>query len=135
MEQSPELKALMLRFYEAVSRGDAAFMERFLSKHGDVLVIGTDPNEWWADPTTITQTLQAQAQAGIQAVAGDLHAYREGSVGWVADRAKFVLPDGTEAPFRWTAVFHQEDGEWKLVQGHASVGVPNEEVLGTDLNV
>jgi hypothetical protein len=110
-------------------------MEQFISQQGDVLMIGTDPNEWWADATTITQTLKAQAQAGIQAVPGELQARREGSVGWVADQGKFVLPDGAEVPFRWTAVFHQEDGTWKLVQGHASIGMPNEEAIGTDLDV
>lgn len=130
MQQSQELKDLMSRFYEAVSQGDVAFMERFISRQDDVLMIGTDPNEWWADSATITQTIKAQAQAGIQVVADDTQAYREGSVGWVADRLRFVLPDGTEVGFRWTAVFRQEDGEWKLVQGHASIGVPNEEAFG-----
>ncbi len=135
MEQSSELKDLMLRFYEAVSRVDVAFMERFISNQGDVLMIGTDPNEWWTDTATIIKALKAQAQAGIQGVPGDLKAYREGSVGWVADYGKFVLPDSKEAPFRFTCVFHQEDGEWKLIQGHASIGVPNTDALGTDLNV
>ncbi len=135
MEQAPDLTALMHRFYAAVSQGDVAFMEQFISQHEEVLMIGTDPNEWWADAPTIIRTLQAQAQAGIQAVPGELQAYRHGAVGWVADRGTFVLPDGSAAPFRWTAVFLQEDGDWKLVQGHASVGVPNEEVIGTDLNV
>jgi ketosteroid isomerase-like protein len=133
MERSSELKDLMLRFYEAVSTGDLAFMNRMLSSQHEVLLVGTDPSEWWTDPATVTQTLKAQAQAGIKAVPGELLAYREGTVGWVADRAKFVLPDGTEAPFRWTGVFHQEGGEWKLIQGHASVGVPNQEALGLDI--
>jgi ketosteroid isomerase-like protein len=35
-------------------------------------------------------------------------------------------PDGTEIEFRMTAVFHNENGQWKVVQQHASVGVPNE---------
>ncbi len=65
MEHAPDLKELMRRFYEAVSQGDVAFMEQFIAQHGEVLVIGTDPNEWWADAPTITRTLQAQAQAGI----------------------------------------------------------------------
>ena len=54
-------------------------------------------------------------------------------VGWVADRPKFVLADGTEASFRWTAVFHQDGGEWKMIQGHASLGVPNADALGVDI--
>ena len=41
-----------------------------------------------------------------------------------------ILEDGTEIPTRSTAVFHREDGEWKMVQGHKSVGVSNEELFG-----
>jgi hypothetical protein len=45
------------------------------------------------------------------------------------------LPNGKSFSPRWSAVFHQEGGEWKLVQMHASelhasVGIPNEELLG-----
>jgi hypothetical protein len=36
-------------------------------------------------------------------------------------------------PFRVTAVLHKENGEWKMVQGHVSFGVPNEEALGQEL--
>jgi hypothetical protein len=71
----------------------------------------------------------------MQIVAGQLQAYREGSVGWSVDRdALFRLPDGTEVPFRNTYVFVQEDGEWKLIHGHTSIGVSNEEVLGEDIS-
>jgi hypothetical protein len=30
-------------------------------------------------------------------------------------------------------VLHQEDGEWKAVQFHTSIGVPNQDVAGVDL--
>jgi len=32
-----------------------------------------------------------------------------------------------------TSVFHQEDGAWKLVQSHYSIGVSNEDVVGREL--
>jgi hypothetical protein len=28
-----------------------------------------------------------------------------------------------------TVVLHEEDGEWKAVQSHASIGVPNDRML------
>ena len=37
--------------------------------------------------------------------------------------------DGKRAPVRITAVLHQEDGDWKAVQTHASIGVPNDRML------
>lgn len=127
MERSPDLKDVMLRYYEAVSRGDEAFMDKILSRQDEVLIVGTDPDEWWTDPSTINQKLKDQAQAGIKLVPGELQCYREGSIGWVADRARFILADGSEIPFRFTVVFRQEDRDWRMVQAHASIGVPNDE--------
>ena len=64
-----------------------------------------------------------------------LLAYSEGNVGWVADRPTFRLPDGTQIPFRSTIVFRKEDGEWKVIQQHISIAVPNENVVGQQLTV
>jgi hypothetical protein len=80
-------------------------------------------------PSSLTQ---------ISATAGALSLVtsnsREGSVGWSIDRdALFRLPDGTEISFRNTCVFDQEDGEWKLIHGHTSIGVSNEELFGADI--
>ncbi len=60
-------------------------------------------------------------------------AFEEGTVGWVADQGTFRMPDGTEVPFRMTVVVHREDGDWKVVQEHASIGVRNEDALGVEL--
>jgi hypothetical protein len=90
--------------------------------------VGTDPNEWWEGfEAFVVEAMRAQAEAmggGLQIIPGQLQAYREGSVGWSIDRnASFRPPDGTEIPFRNSAVFLQEDGEWKLIHTHTSIGV------------
>ncbi|MGD9891052.1 MAG: nuclear transport factor 2 family protein [Dehalococcoidia bacterium] len=133
MQQAPELKDVVMRVYDAASRGDGDLMED-LTSHDDALVfIGTDPNEWFEDIAGVRRMLEAQAGAGVIVIPGDLRAYREGAVGWVADRGRFKLPDGSEVPFRMTGVFHQENGAWKLIQEHASFGVSNQEAIGEDL--
>ncbi len=58
----------------------------------------------------------------------DLKAFCEGTVGWVMDRTLYIFPNGAEVPIRHTYVFHQENGEWKAVHVHYSIGVPNEEI-------
>ncbi|MDE3091178.1 MAG: nuclear transport factor 2 family protein [Chloroflexota bacterium] len=137
MEASTELKNIVLRFYEAVSRGDSTFLERLISREDGAIVIGTDPNEWWEGYATIIPTYKKQLEemAGFAIVGGNPQAYSEGTVGWAADRAKFRLPNGAEVPFRMTSVFRREDGEWKLLQQHVSVGVLNEEAIGKELSV
>ncbi len=81
----------------------------------------------------MTALLAAQVGAGVKVRGGDIQAFEEGAAGWVADRGAFILPDGTEAPFRLTAVFHRQDGEWRIVQAHASFPVSNEEAIGVEL--
>ncbi len=56
-------------------------------------------------------------------------AFEEGTVGWVTDEVDFAFPDGSVMDTRMTVIFRQEDGRWKLVHMHASVGVPDEEVV------
>ena len=137
MEPSTELKSVALRLYAVISSGDAAALERMMSRENGTLVIGTDPSEWWQGYAKITETYKTQLQemGGMTVVAGDPQAYCEGSVGWAVDRAKFRLPDGKEIPFRLTMVAHREDGEWKIVHHHASIGVLNEEAIGKALTV
>lgn len=137
MDQSTELRDVVLRSYEAFANADTSFFEGFVSRREGVLIIGTDPSEWWLGHDTISRVYKVQLQEmrGITFVGGDPQAYTDDNVGWVVDHPRLRLPDGTEIPFRSTSVFVREDGEWKLVQGHYSVGVPNEELISRALTV
>ncbi len=118
----------MLRFYEALSSGDTSFIDRHFSVAEEARGIGTDPGEWWQGPLVAAAWKeQLEAMGGsMPLIAEDPEAYSDGAVGWVADRPILRLPGG-ELRVRLTAVFHHEDGEWKLVQCHGSVGLPNED--------
>jgi ketosteroid isomerase-like protein len=132
MQPSMELKELVLRTYAAMSNGDTSFYDNHLSRQDGVLIIGSDPDEWWTGYQTITDVFKAQMRemGGVSCLPGDPQAYSQGDVGWVADRPKFQLPDGTELPVRMSIVFAKEDGEWKVTHQHISIGVPNDQVVG-----
>jgi ketosteroid isomerase-like protein len=140
MEHSDDLKDLTLRFYEAAASGDLSFFDRHVSRQEGVVFVGTDPKEWYEGFDALREAAsreatraQSETMGGMEIVARRLQAYQEGSVGWVIDRdASFRLPDGTEIPFRNTLVFRRENDEWKLVHGHSSMGVRNEEIFGED---
>ena len=114
MQQAPELNDVVMRFYDAVSRGDGGVMEEMTSRDDALVFIGTDPDEWFEDIAGIRRMLEAQAGAGVTVIPGDLRAHREGGIGWVADRGRFKLPDGSEVPFRMTAerLANERDSEW-----------------------
>ena len=118
----------------AFTRGDASFVEAHLSAEPGILGVGTDPEEWYegAEVRRIF-TEQLTAMGGVSITPGDVRAYQEGPVGWIADRPTFTFTDGATFSVRFTAVARREDGGWKLVQAHTSVGVPNEQVVGQDL--
>jgi hypothetical protein len=135
MEQSSELKTLMLQAYKALAKGDLSFFERYVSQADSMLAIGTDPTEWWAGKATFIKVLKAQLEeaGGFALSANGLQAYSEGSAGWAADHPKMRLPDGTDIPLRLTMVFLKENNDWRIVQWHISAGVSNEDVVGKAL--
>jgi ketosteroid isomerase-like protein len=138
MEHSEELRDLTLRFYKASATGDLSFFDRHVSRKEGAQFISTDSNEWWEALEALREAARTQSEAmeggGLQIVGGQPQAYSEGNVGWSIDRnASFRLPDSTQIPFRNTGVFRREDGEWKLVHGHTSIGVRSEGLFGEDL--
>jgi SnoaL-like domain len=140
MERSAELRMAVERFYECFVSGDAALVERYVDNIDGLLVIGTDPREWWNDYESVMTALKAQAGelsgVGLKIRRDqDVRALQEGSVGWIADRPIFVLPDGSEVEMRVTAVFLEQVDGWKLAQWHASFGVANEDAIGRGLTV
>jgi hypothetical protein len=91
MERSNELRRLTLSFYEALSTGDVASLESLFSRQDDVLLIGTDPNEWWASQARIVGMVKTQIEemgGAVTIIPGDPQAFSEGTVGWVADQAR-----------------------------------------------
>jgi hypothetical protein len=135
VELSTELKELYLQICEAQSSGDYSFFERHFSQKDGVVAIGTDPTEWWAGYATISRVFKAQLEegGGFQILADAPQAYHDGSIGWVAGQPTLKLPDGTEIPFRMTAVFQKELDGWKIVQWHVSAGISNEDLIGETL--
>jgi hypothetical protein len=132
MEPSAEVKEAVLRLYDGMATGDPSAVERIFSRESGVLAIGSDPAEWWAGHDVIARAFgeQIRETGARRIVPGELSAYAEGSVGWAVDRRTIRLPSGKELVVRETTVWRREDGEWKLVQFHASIAVPNAEVFG-----
>ena len=134
MERSPELEDLTRKLYEAVSTADASFFEKYLSRGESCVVIGTAPSEWWEDYAAALEPIRKQmASVGeaVELLAGDVRAYREGDVGWVADQPKLKL-GSISASCRHTSVFVREEGQWRIVQHHFSIAVSNDYVFGSE---
>ena len=78
----------------------------------------------------LRETMEAMERSDMDAI--ERHTSRdpggEGGVGWAAGRGWFDV-EGQRVAMRVTAVLHQEDGDWKTVQTHASIGVPDDRMF------
>lgn len=122
-----EIRTVLDELLEAMNAGDAPRMRTMLSERPDAVHIGTDAEEWWT-----SGQLVAGAGGGddIRAVADDIDVHVQGDIAWVEGRGRFMRADGAERPVRVTGVLVREGGQWKLVQSHSSIAVPNTDIFG-----
>jgi hypothetical protein len=114
-----------------MERSDIEAIARRTSRDDCVVGIGSDPSEWsegFEEVLRLVRESTPDATLQVHASMGDVRAFHEGSVGWAAGRAWFEV-EGQRVPVRLTAVLHQEDGDWKAVQTHTSIGVPNDRMF------
>jgi hypothetical protein len=130
-ERSPDIEQLMRETLDAMAHSDLATIERTTSHEAYVLGIGSDPVEWaqgYEDLMRLFRESTPSEELGVTVGLDDVTAFSEGTVGWAAGHGYFEV-QGRRVPVRMTAVVHQEEGEWKAVQTHASIGVPNDRML------
>ena len=125
-----EVRKVIDATLEAQNAGDAARLRSMLSERPDGVHIGTDAGEW----ETSKQVVDAVAAAGgaddIQVVADDIGIHVQGDVAWAEGHGRFTRAGGGERPARMTWVLIRENGQWKIVQSHASIGVPGADTFG-----
>ncbi len=130
-EQSSEVEQVVRDMLDAVARSDVEAIGRGTSREPGVVGIGSDAHEWaegYDDIMRIWSESTPDAELGVKIGLDEVKGYREGSVGWASGRGYFEL-EGKRVPVRMTIVVHEEDGGWKAVQSHASIGVPNDQML------
>jgi ketosteroid isomerase-like protein len=122
-----EIRTVLDELLEAMNAGDAPRMRTMLSERPDAVHIGTDAEEWWTSGQLVADT---GGGGDLRAVADDIDVHVQGDTAWVEGHGRFMRADGAERPVRITSVLLREGGQWKVVQSHASIGVPNAEIFG-----
>lgn len=124
MEKSPEIRETLSTFYDRRSSGDPEYFDRLISAENK-LHIGTGPGEWLED---IDRLRRGWSGFPLTLQAGPApQAWAEGSMGWAADEPTMTFGD-VRMVSRLLAVFRHEEGDWRMVAAHFSVGLPDEEV-------
>ena len=133
MQASAAIREIQLRWVQATFAKDLATVLALWSSEPGVMCIGTDPGEWFTTRAAIEQMERAGLEGILsnRPIPDDLEivAYEEGTVGWANLRYTIKLTNGGSVLCRWTVIYHQEGGQWKGVNGHASLGVPDDKVM------
>jgi ketosteroid isomerase-like protein len=123
------IRAVLDRAVEAMNAGDADGLRACVSERPDGVVIGTDPGEWGSNQQMADDT--GGADGGVTAHNDHMDVHTHGDVAWVEGRAHFADTAGRECPARVTSVLVREQGGWKIVQTHASIGVRTRKCSGS----
>jgi hypothetical protein len=138
MDDADTMATLLNELYAAIASGDPTVWVSSLAT--DVVLIGTDPAEWWQGKEAVTEVVKAQvgemSSAGMRLVGGTnpYIGVLEGGA-WVADQPVMHLNDGTDIPLRLTLVASVQGGALSVQHMHLSVGVANEEMLQQELTI
>jgi ketosteroid isomerase-like protein len=125
-----EIRKLLNEVIEALNSGDAPRLRTMLSERPDAVHIGTDAAEWWTGVQVVDAVAAAGSGDDIRLVVDDIDIHVLGDIAWAEGRGRFTRADGAERPVQTTGVLVREDGQWKLVQSHTSIGVPNANLFG-----
>lgn len=137
MEESPELEAQVRRIFRAVFVDhDAAALPRSSSDPRNRTILAADDEVYQGAASDIDGEflVRRATEMGIVSIEYELlEAYEQGSVGWVAAIVTGHRNAGEPVRTRYTGVFRLENGVWRIVQWHASLGVPNRSAFGVEL--
>jgi hypothetical protein len=131
MERSRELEEFVMAWFGAASRGEPALVHAHVSLGDGTRLIGSAPDEVFKGGSAVAEFLSGEVEGAggnVTFSPSDTEAFSEGTVGWATTKIMITMPDGGHVSPRWSAVFHMEDGVWKFVQTHASIGIANEDV-------
>lgn len=125
MERSAEVAAGWKRFCDGITQGRVEDFDDIVSQQA-AIVIGTAPGEIVTERAAMRFGFETE---GVTLEPGDVRGFEEGSLGWAVDEPRFGFPDGRAFGCRVTSVLRKEEGTWRLVHAHFSVGVPDDEVV------
>jgi hypothetical protein len=134
MKRSSELRELIVGYFESFTVGDPDWVDRHVLNGPELRLIGTGHDEWLdgVGGFSVFQQESAGATGALSAEVSDIEAYSEGDVGWGAALVRFTLPNGQWARSRFSVVFVDHDGTWKVVSAHNSIAVADEDAFASD---
>ena len=86
----------------------------------------------WETSWEVAQAVTAVPGDGMRMVPDHFTVHIQGGVAWAEGIARISNRSGAERPVRMSYVFVREQGEWVIVQSHASLPVRDAEIFNLE---
>jgi len=123
MRESAAVAEALRTFFVKNASGDVTTFDEVVSTEEATLAVGSSAKEWYEGQAAARG---AYGLEGVLIEPGEVLAWDNGETGWAIAQTLFSIPDGTSFRLRFTAVFVQELGSWKLIHLHGSYPVPDQ---------
>ncbi len=129
-----ELSLLIRDWYYAASEGQAEQFLRFFVRDSRTSYFGTDPSEIWYGFEQIKENLEEnfRTYGKWNIMSKNLRVHQTGDMAVFTDEVELsarLHESSIAEDARMSGVLVRENGEWKILQAHFSLGIPNSELL------
>jgi ketosteroid isomerase-like protein len=131
MQESSDVREAVERFWGLIGEADFDGLGGALTAGPIAQVIGSAPGEGHDDRETWIAGFRSMIEGmpGVRVDPGVTRGYANGDTGYAIGAPTWHLPGDMTVQMRSTFVLQRENGDWKIVHLHASVGVPDEQAV------
>ena len=130
-EEERRVLAVLHEMLDAQEVGNVGRVLAAYSTRPDAAHMATDGVKWetsWEAAHAVT----AVPGDGLRLVADHFNIHIQGGVAWAEGLGRISNRSGAERPVRMSYVFVREQGEWVIVQSHASLPVRDAEIFNLE---
>ena len=130
-DEERRVLAVLLEMLDAQELGAMGRVLATLSSRPEAAHMATDGVKWETS-WEAAQAVTAVPGDGMRMVPDHFTAHIQGGVAWAEGFARISNRSGAERLVRMTYVFVREQGEWVIVQSHASLPVRDAEIFNLE---
>ena len=134
IERSPEIEAVATRWLDAHANKRNRPLLNMLSRSEHLRYLGTAPGEYWAGSLLRQGLAQHMAEVPYwRADAPSIEGFRSGDVGWATWQGDLTFEGRDNVlDLRVSFVLTLDDGDWRIISTHLSMGYSNLEFSGVE---
>src|SRR5215470_4450806 len=127
-EEERRVLAVIREMLEAQEVGNVGQVLAAYSSRSEAAHMATDGVKWETSREA-AHAVTAVPGDGLRLVADHFDIHLQGGVAWVEGLERIINRSGAERPVRMSGVLIREQGQWMIVQSHASLPVQDAEIF------